>query len=220
MGMSANPLQMLWNNPQLLCQALLHPSRKRRGQVSDFERLEFLGDRVLGLVMAEWLYELFPSEAEGAMAKRHAQLVRAETLIAVAENWNVAGAIEVAASEKLDGALQSQSLLADAAEALLAAVYLDQGYEAVRDVVRTAFAPFVNGDMAPPNDPKSALQEWSQGRGLPVPNYELIGQTGPDHAPSFVVRVSLPGYPAVEGQGTSKRIAEKDGAIKLLNNLQ
>lgn len=218
-SVSHNPLQLKWKNADLRVAALLHPSRKRRGDISGFERLEFLGDRVLGLIIAEWLYELFPQDSEGALAKRHAQLVRAETLIAVAEGWDIASAIEVAGSEKLDGVLQSTSLLADAAEALLAAVYLDQGYAAVRNVVRNAWAPFVDGRAPPPNDPKSALQEWSQGRGLPVPNYEVVGQTGPDHAPSFIVRVSLPGYPPVEGQGASKRLAEKDGAIKLLSIL-
>ncbi len=208
----------------MLAEALTHRSMlgagaqgARRGRLSN-ERLEFLGDRVLGLLMAEWLAERFPTEAEGALGRRLAHLVAAPALAAIARENGVAEVLAVAEGEARAGVRARDNVLADALEALLAALYLDAGLGPAREVVRRLWEVAVTAQAAPPKDAKTALQEWAQARGLGLPGYALASRSGPSHAPSFRVRVRA-GEAEAEGEGTTRRGAEQDAAARLLENL-
>lgn len=204
-------------------EALTHSSMAgldRRAKVKVYERLEFLGDRVLGLLVAEWLLDRYPDEPEGALAKRHTALVRAEALTAVARGIDLARYLRLAPSEQGEGAGVNPGLLADACEALIGAIYLDGGLEPARMFVRAGWADAVDRAQAPPQDPKTALQEWAMGRGLGLPVYETVSRTGPDHAPVFEVRVAVKGQPPVTAKGASKRVAEKQAAADLLRQIR
>lgn len=195
----------------LLDMALTHASV--HGKKYDNERLEFLGDRVLGLVAADMLYRAYPAEDEGSLAKRHTALVRQATLVAVAEDLSLAGLVRVSGDARRD------AVLSDAVEALIGAVYLDGGYAAAEKMVRALWQKHLSAAPAPPEDPKSALQEWAQARGLGLPSYAVLGQSGPDHAPVFDVSVCL-GDRHVTASASSKRAAEKDAAAQLLAVLE
>lgn len=209
-------LNYRFRDASLLADALTHPSRRAGGKVSAYERLEFLGDRVLGLVIAEVLLRHFPDEPEGDLARRHAALVRAETCAMVAQQWELQKHLQAASSEFTDGEITNTSTLSDAAEALIGAVYLDSDFVTVQAIVARFWAPLLNADLAPPQEPKTALQEWAQGRGLPLPEYREVSRTGPDHAPEFMIEVSVKGQPPQQASGTSRRAAEKAAAEKLL----
>jgi ribonuclease III len=209
--------------PELLVEALTHRSvlgegpNQARGHLSN-ERLEFLGDRVLGLLTAEWLAERFPAEAEGALGRRLAHLVAAPVLAAIARENGVAELLCVAEGEARAGVRARDNVLADALEALLAAVYLDAGLDPARAVVRRFWGDAIAAQAAPPKDPKTALQEWAQARGLGLPGYVLASRTGPSHAPSFRMRVEI-GTETAEGHGTTRRGAEQEAAARLLARL-
>ncbi len=204
-------------------EALTHPSMAgldRRAKVRVYERLEFLGDRVLGLIIAEWLLERFPDEPEGALARRHTALVRAETLTKVAERLDLGRYMRLAPSEHEEHGKVNPGIQADACEAVIGALYLDGGLEVPRRFIRKAWAGTLeNAAAAPPQDPKTALQEWAMGRGLGLPVYETVSRTGPDHAPVFEVRVTVKGHPPATAKGASKRIAEKQAAGDLLRQI-
>ena len=209
---------------ELLAEALTHrsvlgegPSRARRGRLSN-ERLEFLGDRVLGLAMAEWLVERFPDEAEGALGRRLGHLVAAPMLAAIARGNGIAELLALAEGEARAGVGTLDNVLADALEALLGALYLDAGLAPARAVVRRFWEAAVASQAAPPKDAKTALQEWAQARGLGLPRYALEGSAGPAHAPSFRIRVCA-GAAAEEGEGRTRRGAEQDAAARLLARL-
>jgi ribonuclease-3 len=206
--------------PSLLDQALTHRSAAdpRRAQLDSNERLEFLGDRVLGLVTAEWLAERFPEEREGALTRRLSQLVAAEMLARVADEIGLRDALRVPPSEGRAGLLDRASVLADALEALLGAVYLDAGLEAAQGVVRRIFATHLDAVETPPVSAKNRLQEWTLGRARGLPDYALVSAAGPAHAPVFVVRVTAEGRSA-EGLGHSKREAEQAAAEAWLGGL-
>lgn len=205
-------------DPALLREAVSHPSLLglSRNAAREYERLEFLGDRVLGLVIAEWLIERFPEEPEGALARRHTALVRAETLAAVAEAIDLGAHLRLSPAEGEAGGRTKPAILADACEAVIGALYRDGGLAAAQAFIRARWAAVLEGTASPPQDPKTALQEWSmaQGRGLPV--YETLARTGPDHAPVFRVRVAVAGLGEATGEGPSKRAAEKAAAVALL----
>ncbi len=206
----------------LLNEALTHASvapARRGGARHANERLEFLGDRVLGLVMATWLLELFPKEAEGALAKRYAALVRQEALADVARSISLGDYLHLSRGEDTSGGRDNTAILADACEAVLGALYLEAGLEAARRFVRTHWGARVQGELAPPRDPKTSLQEWAQHHGLPLPQYTEAGRTGPDHAPQYTVRVEVVGHGAETASGSSKRAAEKGAAAALLGRL-
>nr|WP_245986949.1 ribonuclease III [Azospirillum thermophilum] len=217
--------------PGLLEDAVTHPSLMglerggRRGQRPDhgpglaYERLEFLGDRVLGLVIAEWLLEQFPHEKEGALAKRHAALVRREAVGRVAEGIGLGGYLRLSPAEAQGGGRTNQTILGDACEAVIGALYLDGGLDVARRFIRGAWAEQIERPQPPPIDPKTALQEWVQGRGLPLPTYELLDRSGPAHEPVFRVAVRVEGMDPVTGTGPSKRIAEKKAASVLLSQV-
>ncbi len=217
-------------NPGLLVDALTHPSlagvsrsvavggdARVPGQA--YERLEFLGDRVLGLVVAEWLLERFPGEREGSLAKRHAGLVRREALAAVADAINLGHHLRLSPGEQGSGGRANRTILADACEAVIGALYLDGGLDVARRFVRRAWEAQIDAAQRPPQDCKTALQEWAQGHGKPLPAYEIVRRTGPAHEPEFEVAVRVEGYPPTHGTGRSRRLAETIAARDLLRQL-
>jgi len=207
--------------PALLREALTHPSAsgRRGGKSLNYQRLEFLGDRVLGLIVAELLYREFPREPEGDLARRLAALVREETLAQVAEDLELGEFMVIAGSEEGAGERANPSLLSDVCEAAIGALYLDGGLEAARAFIERCWRPLLAADLEPPQDAKTALQEWAQGRGLPLPSYREVAREGPDHEPRFTVAVSVAGHEAAEGEGRSKRAAEQAAAERLLIRL-
>ena len=207
-----------FKNQQLIAVALTHASmRGGKEQTSDNERLEFIGDRVLGLVIAEALSERFPSASEGELARRYNRLVRGEACARVARAIGVGPNLILSDSEAGSGGRAKGTILADAMEAILGAIFLDAGFEAARSVVRRLWGS--NDDQhqtgASP-DAKSALQEWAQGKGLALPEYIEVSRKGPDHAPRFISEVRISGCDPARGEGTSKRAAEQAAARALL----
>ncbi len=205
-------------HPEILAQALTHPSAaNRRGRTDDsYERLEFLGDRVLGLIVADLLLRRFPEENEGALALRHAALVRRETLAEVAQALGLGPELRLAKGEETAGERENPSLLADACEAVIGALYLDGGLDVARALIELHWTPILEAALRPPQDAKTALQEWAQGRGLPLPDYRETDRSGPAHQPVFTVEAGVEGHSPVIGTGRSKRIAEQAAAARLL----
>lgn len=204
-----------FKNKELLSQALTHASSKQRSTVSiSYERLEFLGDRILGLVVAEMLYQAFPDESEGALAKRHGLLVSQTVLEKIADTLEIKSAIHAMGRETT--LLLTGSILADMVESLIAALYLDAGFETARVFIMKQWQNYLIQDLKPPEDGKSALQEWTQSRGLPLPAYKIVNREGPDHQPVFTVEVSVTGHPPQQATGASKQLAEKLAAMKLI----
>ncbi len=183
---------------------------------SGYERLEFLGDRVLGLFVAEMLYHRFPLEAEGDMAMRLNGLVRAETCEEVARDLDLGAALRMTRGEDKAGLRDRGSILSDVCEALIAALYLDGGPEQARCFIEAHWGPRLDAMLVPPRDAKTLLQEWTQSQKKGLPVYRGIGKRGPDHAPRFDVEVIVEGLARVTGSGTSKRAAEQDAATGLL----
>lgn len=211
-----------FKNSALLAAALTHPaslSRKARGKDGvPYERMEFLGDRVLNLAIAAWLYDLHPTAAEGELAKYHAALVRRETLAEAGQKLGLLDAMILAPGDR-ENTRGHATLLGDAMEAIFGAVYLDAGYEVAAAIVRKHLSDAVNAQDSTPHDPKTALQEWAQGRGHSLPVYRTISQTGPSHAPLFTIEVTLAKLLPVEATGTSKQEAEKAAATELLKQV-
>lgn len=203
----------------LLSEALTHPSAAGRGG-PNYERLEFLGDRVLGLVVADMLLRRFPDEAEGPLAQRLAELVRRETLAKVAEEIELGAVLRLAKGEDAAGERANPAILSDACEALIGALYLDGGLSVARAAVETWLTPYLEQAVCPPQDAKTALQEWAQGRGLPLPDYRETARSGPDHQPLFTIEVSVKDREGETGQGRSKRLAEQAAAESLLARLR
>jgi ribonuclease-3 len=216
-------IHYIFKDKSLLKLALVHASthkRKSDGTNIDNERLEFLGDRVLGLVVADLLLKRFPKDREGDLARRHTALVRKEALARVAQVIDLGHHIDMLEAEALSGGRENPAILANACEALIAALYLDGGLETAKAFIGHFWADLVEEDHEPPQDNKTALQEWAQGRGLPLPAYRTIGQTGPAHEPVFEVEVSVLNQSPKCGSGTSKRKAEQNAAGVLLSFLQ
>jgi ribonuclease-3 len=202
-------------NRDLLAQALTHTSAAG-GAARSYQRLEFLGDRVLGLAVAEMLYHAFPRGSEGDLSRRLSELVRKDTCADVAERWDVGPYLKLGGGEAQSGIRRNRSVAADACEAIIGAVFLDAGYEAARGVVERGFAERMQAFAKPPSNPKAVLQEWALGRGLPTPSYETVERLGPHHAPQFRIAVRVSGVPSAEGIGSSKRAAEQEAAEALL----
>jgi len=212
-----NALGHTFARRDLLDQALTHASIP--SSVS-YERLEFLGDRVLGLVMAEWLLEAFPNEPEGAIAKRFAALVRKEALLEVADALNLATYVRAFMGERTPLARGQDGILADCCEALIAALYLDGGLDIARAFIRRYWETQLTQRARPPQDAKSALQEWAQARGYDRPKYTITDTTGPDHHPHFTVKVTLQGLTEdVVATGPSKKQAEQRAAEQALRQV-
>lgn len=201
-----------FTDKDLLGRALTHVSAAG----PSYQRLEFLGDRVLGLSIAEMLYAAYPEASEGELSRRLSNLVRRESCAEVAVAWDVGPHLILGVGESHSGGRRNGAILADACEAILGAVFLDGGYEAARQLVSRAFVGRLSATTRPLRDPKTALQEWAQGRGLPTPVYQVVDRFGPDHAPRFKIAAKVAGVPDGLGQGPSKRAAEQDAAQSLL----
>jgi ribonuclease III len=205
---------------RLLDVALTHASLSdTRRHTETNERLEFLGDRVLGLLVAELLLEAYPDEPEGAIARRYADLVKRESLARVAAELDLGGVLHLSAGEAATGGRNNPGVLADACEAILGAMYLDGGLDPVRDFVRRHWTPMMQAWSKPPKDPKTRLQEWAQGMGLALPVYRMLSAAGPPHKPRFRIEVEVAGYPPATAEGPSKREAERGAAHALLERL-
>jgi ribonuclease-3 len=203
---------------ELLLEALTHSSAAVQ-RAHDYQRLEFLGDRVLGLVVAELLWRSYPKEAEGALTRRLAELVRRETLAEVCDDAGLGPHIRLSAGERRSGTRTSRRLRADVTEAVIGALYLDAGIPAARRFVEKYWAKRVEAEPRPPKDPKTALQEWAQQHGVGLPRYETVGVEGPDHRRTYKVVATVKGQEPAEGVGSSKRAAQVNAAAALLARL-
>ena len=196
-----------------LTHASARPSLKPN---EDNERLEFLGDRVLGLAIAELLTASFPEASEGELARRYNQLVRAETCAEIAQDWELGKLILMSGGEADSGGRGKKTILANACEAVLGAIVIDGGYAAARDIVHRFWAAELSGYGLATPDAKSVLQEWAQGRRLSLPRYIEIAREGPDHAPRFTAEVQIDGVAPERGHGANKRAAEQAAALAML----
>lgn len=209
-------LGYLFGDRALLDHALRHVSAAGGDPGRSNQRLEFLGDRVLGLAVSELLYAAFPHASEGELSHRLSGLVRRETCSAIAAEWGLAPFLALGSGEGKAGGRRNQTILADATEAVIGAVFLDGGYAAARALVERALADQVTAPDRPARDPKTALQEWAQGAGRPTPTYAVTERSGPDHAPLFRVAARIPGLAEASGHGGSRRAAEQQAALALL----
>jgi len=207
-----------FKNNGMLEQALTHISALAggRNRSGSYQRLEFLGDHVLGLVISDMLFRAFPKADEGEMSRRLADLVRKEACADVARAIDLGTVIRLGASESNAGGRGRTAILADVCEALVGAVYLDGGYEAASDMIGRLWGERMRTPTRPLRDSKTVLQEWAQARGLPTPNYREVERKGPDHNPEFRVTVELPKFAPAEGSGRSKRAAEQAAAAAML----
>ncbi len=208
-----------FGDPALLERALTHISALKgvQGRAASYQRLEFLGDHVLGLAVSEMLFAAFPKADEGEMSRRLADLVRRETCAEVARTIDLGPALRLGASESNAGGRARIAILADVCESLIGAVFLDGGYKAAASLVERFWAERMRAPARPLRDPKTLLQEWAQARGLPTPSYREVERTGPHHDPVFRVAVSLPQREPAEGKGRSKRSAEQAAAAAMLS---
>jgi ribonuclease-3 len=207
-----------FSDPAILEIALTHISALRgaRNRSNSYQRLEFLGDHVLGLVISDMLYRAFPKADEGELSRRLADLVRKETCTEIARSIDLGAAIRIGSSEANAGARTRPAILADVCEAVIGAVYLDGGYKAAGQLVERLWEVRLRATAQPLRDPKTVLQEWAQARGLPTPAYREVARSGPDHNPEFRVAVQLPAFAPAEGLGRSKRAAEQAAAAAML----
>lgn len=207
-----------FSNLSLLVEALTHSSI-----ASDFrkdnQRLEFLGDRVLGLVMAEALLEIDQTAPEGTLAPRFNALVRKETCAEVARQIELGGVLKIGRSEMLSGGRRKDALLGDGMEAVIAAIYKDGGFEVAKTIIINLWGDRIKNVKGDARDAKTMLQEWAQARGQNPPNYEVMSQSGPDHAPDFLVKVILDSGETSEALAGSKRQAEQMAAKALLKKI-
>ncbi|HTV33471.1 MAG TPA: ribonuclease III [Methylocella sp.] len=204
-----------FTNGRLLTAALTHVSAAAGPKRESYQRLEFLGDRVLGLAVAEMLYEAFPQADEGELSRRLAALVRKESCAEAAQAWGLDACIRFGESEKQSGAV-NPAILGDVCESIIGAVFLDAGYGAAKTVVASAFKQRMRAPGHPLRDSKTLLQEWAQSRGLPAPVYRETARSGPDHAPEFTVSVEVAGFPQAAAKGQAKRLAEQAAAAAFI----
>lgn len=200
----------------LLQKALTHSSKNNE---DNNERIEFLGDRVLNLVMAHALYETFPDETEGNLAKRHSALVQGRMLAVIGNEIDLGEFIILSESERQSGGAENENIVSDAMEALLGAVFLDGGLEPARKIIVELWGENIRTLTEAHQDPKTELQEWVQARGLPLPDYQIIDKSGPDHAPLFIIEVRVEGFDAIQAEGASRRQGEKVAASKMLRKV-
>jgi ribonuclease III len=200
------------NNKDLYDRALTHGSTGK----PDYQRLEFLGDRVLGLVIAEALYARFPDEAEGRLSHRLNSLVAGSTCADIARNIDLADHMKLGKQARDDGAQGSDNVLGDVMEAIIGALFLEQGLNAARRFILDHWMPYIEADLNAPKHPKSALQEWCAANGRKVPEYGITKKEGPPHAMRFEITVNVKGYEPVSAQANSKQAAETAAALAFL----
>jgi ribonuclease-3 len=206
-----------FKDDDLLVRALTHISALAGGsRTGSYQRLEFLGDHVLGLVISDMLFRAFPRGDEGELSRRLADLVRRESCADVARSINLGDALRLGASESNAGGRARTAILADVCEALVGAVFLDGGYAEAAALVERLWGDRMRAPTRPLRDPKTMLQEWAQARGLPTPTYKEVERIGPHHSPEFRIAVSLPQREPAEGRGRSKRVAEQAAAAAML----
>ena len=206
-----------FKDKDLLTRALTHISALGGGsRAGSYQRLEFLGDHVLGLVISAMLFDAFPKGDEGELSRRLADLVRRETCADVARAINLGEAVRLGTSESNSGGRTRTAILADVCEALIGAVFLDGGYDKATALVERLWGERMRATTRPLRDPKTMLQEWAQARGLPTPAYKEVERIGPHHNPEFRIAVSLPEREPAEGRGRSKRVAEQAAAAAML----
>ena len=204
---------------ELLIEAMTHPSASSTAR-RDNQRLEFLGDRVLGLIISDALLKADQEASEGTLAPRYNALVRKETCALIAEQIDIGSVLRLGRSEMLTGGRRKKALLGDASEAVIAAIYLDGGFEAARSVVLKLWQPHIANVKNVSRDPKTELQEWAQSCGLTPPDYSILSREGPDHQPIFTVEASLENGRKAIAKAGSKREAEKATAIALLREIK
>ena len=209
-----------FRDSKLAVLALTHLSAQNaggQGRAQSYQRLEFLGDRVLGVAIASRLYEAFPKASEGELSMRFAKLVRRETCAEIAALWDVGPHVALGLGEARGGGRKKAAILADVCESLIGAVFVDGGFAAAEAVVLSAWGERVTADAEPARDAKTAVQEWAQSRALAPPRYEEVERSGPAHAPHFVMRVVLEGFEPELGAASSKRAAEQAAARAFLD---
>jgi ribonuclease-3 len=186
---------------------------------ANYQRLEFLGDRVLSLAVADMLMRAYPRADEGELHRRHVALVRKETCALVARSVDLGSAIRLGGGEARAGGRGNDSILGDVCEAVIGALYIDAGYDVARGFIDLHWRPLMTSHRAASTNAKSVLQEWAQGKGLPTPTYTIVGRRGPDHAPFFVVEVAVEKMPPERGEGHSRREAEQEAAAAALRSI-
>lgn len=209
-------LGRVFRKKALLEEALTHSSAAEGRKKKDYERLEFLGDRVLGLVVSEHLFATFASEGEDKLAPRFNALVNRDACARAARRAKLGPALILSASEARTGGREKDTILADACESVIAALYLDGGMKAARAFIETFWGDELTASGAAPRDPKTALQEWTASRKRPNPRYDVVERSGPDHAPHFIVEAVVEGMKPMRGEGGSKRDAERAAARAVL----
>lgn len=197
---------------ELYNRALTHGST---GQ-PDYQRLEFLGDRILGLVISEMLYRRYPDEAEGRLSHRLNALVAGSTCAEIARQINLNSYIRLGKQARDDGAQQSDNVLGDAMEAIIGALYLDRGLDAARILIERLWGTMIETAQGAPKHPKSALQEWCAANGRKVPDYQITKKEGPPHAMRFEITVTVKGFDPVSATANSKQAAETAAALAFL----
>ncbi|MCT4635729.1 MAG: ribonuclease III [Rickettsiales bacterium] len=209
-------------NPIFLKHALTHPSlcAHNKSNLTSYERLEFLGDSALSLVISEFLINKFPEEDEGSLAKRRSYLVSGEILTQIALKLNLGKMIIMTYAEDKSGGRRNSHNLENVLEAILGAIYLDGGLDSVKPIIFNLWHDILDKMVEVPIDPKSKLQEELQKLGLPLPKYELISSTGPEHKLTFRVKLKIPGFKECIGKGNSKKQAEKEAASLLLLQME
>jgi len=211
-------LAYTFSNKQLLKRALTHSSAISPGKriEQSYQRLEFLGDRVLGLVVADLLFTRAPGANEGELSRTLNSVVRKESCAQVARSLDLGAAIYLGTSEARTGGADKEAILGDVCEAIIGAIYCDGGLESAHAFIKKAFGAHLNNADAHRADAKTSLQEWAQGRRLPPPAYTETDRTGPDHAPVFSISVCVEGFAEASGQGPTKKIAEHKAALSFL----
>jgi len=205
-----------FKNSDYLREALTHPSLEGS---ANYQRMEFIGDRVLGLTIASWMYELYPSVDEGGLASRHTNLVRREACVKVAESLELGRFLHMAKSSEDTGGRKRGTILADACESVIGAIYLDAGYVVAEKFIRANWQDLANNVKVADRDAKTRLQEMVQATGRPTPVYTTIDKSGPDHEPTFTISVKVKDEGEEVAKGQSKREAEQQAATLMLTRL-
>lgn len=206
-----------FRDESLLTESLTHTGKNRRKN-SIFQRLEFLGDRVLGLCIAKILYDKFPSESEGDLTRRMHNLVNEETLAEIARMISLNEYLILSYNEEKTGGRDKSTILSDSLESLIAAIYIDGGFEEVFKFIKSNWEKYALTNKKPPIDPKTMLQEWCQSQGYDLPQYVEVSRKGPDHNPEFTIKLIFGGNIEFEGIGQSKKQAERSAAINALKS--
>lgn len=204
-----------FRDPELAARALTHLSAATtgaQGRLESYQRLEFLGDRVLGLAVAQMLYEAYPQASEGELSMRLAALVRRETCAEVAREWEVGRHVVLGLGEAHAGGRKKAAILSDICESLIGAVFVEAGFDVARQAIARSWRARMHAVAEPERDAKTAIQEWAQARALNAPSYLEIARSGPPHAPQFTMQVSVEGFEPAQGSARSKRAAEQAAA--------